>query len=151
MNGGVTYSEELAERVRDVLAERARDVVEIPMFGGLCFTLKGHMAVGIVDDDLMVRVGPDLYHDALTRPNVREMDFTGRAMKGMVYVGPGGWSDDAELDMWVRLGAAYADSLPPKPAKKPAKKKVRAKRAPTKKPAAKKTAATKKKTAAKKT
>ena len=93
------------------------------------------MAVGVVGDDLMVRVGPDLYHDALTRPHVREMDFTGRALKGMVYVGPDGWADDAELEMWVRLGAAHADSLPPKPKKKP---KPRTKPAATKKAPAKK-------------
>ena len=129
------YDEELADRVREVLSARER-LTERKMFGGIAFMVAGNMACGIVGDDLMVRVGPDLHHDALTRPHVREMDFTGRPSKGMVYVGPPGLADDDDLRLWVRLGVAYATSLPQKGTKKkaPAKKKVAAK----KKPAAKK-------------
>lgn len=62
----------------------------IRMFGGLCFTVYGNMAVGVTGDDLMVRLAPDEGEAALAQPGVRPMDFTGRPMKGFVYVGPEG-------------------------------------------------------------
>ncbi len=110
----MAYSEALAERVRESLVPRGDAVTEIKMFGGLCFTLQGNMCVGVVGDDLMVRVGPDDYDEALNRPHVREMDFTGRPMRGLVYVGPDGLADDDDLESWVRRGVSFASSLPPK-------------------------------------
>src|SRR5881396_159196 len=109
----MAYDERLASRVREVL-RGTRSVSEREMFGGLAFMVAGNMCCGVTGDDLMVRVGPDLYHDALVRPHTREMDFTGVSMKGMVYVSRDGVADDAELDLWVRLGVAYANSLPAK-------------------------------------
>ena len=145
----MAYDQKLAARVREAL-RRTRGVSEREMFGGLAFMVAGNMCCGVMGDDLMVRVGPDLHHDALVRPYTREMDFTGVSMKGMVYVGRDGVADDSELDLWVRLGVAYANSLPPKKVAKarkkkaPAKKKAAKKKAPAKKKAAKKKAAKKK-------
>lgn len=85
------------------------------MFGGVCFTLKGNMACGVVSTDLMVRVGPDKYDDALRRPHVRRMDFTGRPMKGYVFVGAAGTRSDSSLKYWTQLAIAYVETLPPKP------------------------------------
>jgi TfoX/Sxy family transcriptional regulator of competence genes len=93
--------EQLVARVRAVL-KRTRGTAERRMFGGVCFTLKGNMACGVVSTDLMVRVGPDKYDDALKRPHVREMDFTGRAMKGYVFVGAAGTKSDASLKYWIK-------------------------------------------------
>src|SRR5262245_2784345 len=77
------YNEVLAQRVRTALA--AHDTVdEKKMFGGLTFMLNGHMCCGIVRDELMVRVGPDQFPDAIVQPHAREMDFTGRPMRGMI-------------------------------------------------------------------
>jgi hypothetical protein len=84
------------------------------MFGGLCFMVGGNMCVGIVGDDLMVRVGPDGWEEALSRPHAREMDFTGKSMRGMVYVAPEGLSEDDDLRKWVDRGLDYASSLPAK-------------------------------------
>jgi hypothetical protein len=84
------------------------------MFGGLCFLVSGNMCCGIVGDELMVRVGPGAYSECLARPHAREMDFTGRAMKGMVYVGTAGFESDADLDAWLERGLAFAESLPAK-------------------------------------
>src|SRR6266852_2671336 len=81
------YSEALANRIREALA-RERGVDEIKMMGGLCFMIGGHMALGIVGTELMIRVGPDGYERALARVHAREMDFTGRSMKGFVFVEP---------------------------------------------------------------
>lgn len=84
------------------------------MFGGLCFLLSGNMSFGIVGSELMVRVGPDAYPEALTLPHARVMDFTGRSMRGMVFVSEDGISEDEELEKWLERGMAFAGSLPPK-------------------------------------
>ena len=109
----MAYDEGLAERVRAVLAIRG-DHRERKMFGGLAFMADGNMACGVVGDTLMVRVGPDAYADALAQPGAREMDFTGKAMKGMVYVDADGVAEDDALGAWVDRGLTYARSLPPK-------------------------------------
>jgi TfoX/Sxy family transcriptional regulator of competence genes len=121
----LTYDEGLAERLRDVLADEP-DLSEIKMFGGLCFTIRGNMLCGIVHDDLMLRVGPDAHEDALSQPHTRPMDFAHRPMVGMIYVGPEGCVEDADLKRWTELALQFAGSLPAKQPKaskpKPAKK-----------------------------
>ena len=109
----MAYDEGLAERVREVLTS-IDGVSERKMFGGLCFMLNGNMTCGILGDELMVRVGPEVYEVALELPHAREMDFTGRSMRGMVYVSADGFSEDLELREWVGRGTAFAGSLPPK-------------------------------------
>ncbi len=89
-------------------------VTERQMFGGLAFLLGGHMFCGIVNDTLMARLGPGVA-EALARPHVRPMDFTGRPMKGMVFIEPAGLRGEA-LREWVIAAAAFARTLPPKPA-----------------------------------
>jgi len=84
------------------------------MFGGLCFMTNGNMCVGVVGDELMVRVGAERWNESLTMPFAREMDFTGRSMRGMVYVSPDGLDEDTRLYRWLEMGLAYASSLPPK-------------------------------------
>ena len=107
------YDEGLAERIRDVL-DAVPGVVERKMFGGLAFMVRGNMACGVVGDELMVRVGPEGYEKALKRPHAREMDFTGRPLRGMIYVGAGGLSADEDLTAWIARGAEFAKSLPAK-------------------------------------
>ena len=109
----MAYDENLAERIR--VALRGRDgVTERKMFGGIAFMIGGNMAVGVIRDDLMVRIGPDAHEAALAQPHVRVMDFGHRPMKGMIYVGPEGVATDPELARWVDAGADFAASLPPK-------------------------------------
>ncbi len=84
------------------------------MFGGLCFLLDGNMSFGVVRSELMVRVGPDAYPEALALPHAREMDFTGRSMRGMVFVSEDGISEDEDLEDWLERGLTFAGSLPPK-------------------------------------
>jgi len=109
----MAFDEGLAERLRECTAARM-DVQEKRMFGGLCFMVRNHMCVGIVDDTLMARVGPDQYEDCLRLPHAREMDFTGRAMKGMVYVAPEGIENDDELAAWIQRAIDFVTTLPPK-------------------------------------
>jgi TfoX/Sxy family transcriptional regulator of competence genes len=116
----VTYDEGLADRVRAVLPAGGT-VTERQMFGGLAFMLDGHMFCGIVKDSLMVRLGPAGAQLALDQPHVRPMDFTGRPMKGMIFVGPAGLTGPA-LRHWVDAAADYALGLPAKPATPAARK-----------------------------
>lgn len=108
----MAYDETLADRVRDVLDEED-GVTERKMFGGLAFIVRGHMACGIVGDDLMLRLGADAAEQALERPQVRPMDFTGRPMAGMVFVGAEGLRG-AALRRWVDKAVGFVESLPPK-------------------------------------
>lgn len=109
----MAYDEGLAHRVREALCHR-EDVLEKKMFGGLAFMVSGHMCCGVVDQTLMARVGPDQYEQVLSRPHARAMDFTGRPMKGFLYVSQEGLELDEQLERWVRLCEAFVDSLPPK-------------------------------------
>ena len=109
----MAYDEGLAERLRDEFAERY-DVIEKKMFGGLAFMVSGQMCCGIIKDTLMARVGPDQYLKSLAKKHVSEMDFTGKAMKGLVYIAPEGIESDKELKYWVELSLAFIKTLPPK-------------------------------------
>jgi TfoX/Sxy family transcriptional regulator of competence genes len=108
----MAYDENLADRVRTILVPEP-GYSERKMFGGLCFMLDGNMVCGIVRDDLMLRLSHELADDALRRPHVRPMDFTGRPMPSMVYVAPEGLRGRA-LRRWVEQAAAHARTLPPK-------------------------------------
>jgi TfoX/Sxy family transcriptional regulator of competence genes len=122
----MAYDEGLAERIRGVLQDR-QDVTEKKMFGGVAFLLQGKMFVGIVKDDLMVRVGPARHEESLAKAHVRPMDFAGRPMAGYVYVAPEGTAEDRDLEFWVGMAAAFVSALPPKKEKKasPRRKKPR--------------------------
>jgi len=109
----VAYDESLADRVRDALSARA-DLSERKMFGGIAFMVGGNMAVGVIEDDLMVRLDPADAEQALTEPHTRPMDFTGKPMRGMLFVDSEGMASDEDLAGWVDAGADFAASLPPK-------------------------------------
>jgi TfoX/Sxy family transcriptional regulator of competence genes len=108
----MSYDENLATRLRELLAERD-DVVEKKMFGGLCFMVNGAMCCGLTRSDFMVRVGADHYGEALAQPHARPMDFTGRPLKGMVYVAPEGLRTKAALSRWVRRGIEFVSAPGP--------------------------------------
>jgi TfoX/Sxy family transcriptional regulator of competence genes len=109
----MAYSEDLAVRVRRALAIRA-DVTERMMFGGLAFMLRGNMCCGVSGDMLMLRLGKEGAADALKEPHVKPMDFTGKVLKSMVYVGPEGVATLEGLIRWVNRGADFAATLSPK-------------------------------------
>lgn len=113
----MTYSDGLASRIRAVLSRHRGKTGEQQMFGGICFTLNGHMVCGVVRDELMVRVGPDAYQKSLRRAHARPMDFTGRPLVGFVYVDAIGLKSSASLKSWIGAGVAHVRTLPPKSAR----------------------------------
>ena len=126
----MAYDEQLADRGRNALSPRKglrpetlpeglrpeapEGLMEKKVFGGLSFMLRGNMCCGVIGEDLVVRVGPDQHEQLLAEPHARPMDFTGRSMKGFVYVGPGGYRSDEALARWVKRGVDFALSLPSK-------------------------------------
>jgi len=109
----MAYNESLVARLHELLDDET-DIVEKKMFGGVAFLAAGNMSVGVVKDDLAVRVGPAAEAKALEDPAARPMDFTGRPMKGWLYVSAEGWDDDESLRQWVDRGLSFARSLPSK-------------------------------------
>ena len=109
----MSFDEGLAERIREAL-QAHQYITEKKMFGGLAFMSRGYMFVGILGEVLMARVGPEGYERALSRKHVRVMDFTGKPMKGYVFVDPPGFEDDAALSGWVEACHRFVQSLPPK-------------------------------------
>lgn len=117
----MAYDDQLAERVRRFLAENATSVEEKKMMGGLCFLVRGKMCVGIEKRRLMVRIDPEIYESALTRKGCVPMDFTGRPMRGFVFVEPEGTRSGRDLHSWISLALEF------NPRAKASKKKRRAK------------------------
>ena len=121
----MAFDEGLAERIRGVLEDHRVSFSEIRMFGGLAFMVRGHMTVGILKDDLMVRIGPESHAQVLAEPQVRVMTFTGRPMKGIVLVSAEGTDREADLERWIERALAFTGSLP---AKEPSPAPLRRKR-----------------------
>ena len=103
----MAYDQLLEQRVRLFFdAKRIKHEAK-RMMGGLCFMMKGKTCVGVEKHRLMARIGPDAYEDALTRKGCRPMDFTGRPMRGFVFVEPEGLVSEKELAFWLELALAY--------------------------------------------
>ena len=73
--------------------------------------INGHMCCGIVGNELMVRVGPEQHAEALAQPHARLMDFTGKPMKGYVFVDPPGYEEDRDLKRWVEESLKFVGTL----------------------------------------
>ena len=101
----MAYDEKLAQRIR--LSLPRRNVEEKKMMGGLTFMVNGKMCVGVLKDDLMARIDPDVYESALRKKGCREMNFTGKPMRGFVFVGPSGTSDKKDLKYWLDLSLDF--------------------------------------------
>ena len=105
----MAYEEKLAQRIGSILQSRP-EVSNKKMFGGLCFLLSGNMLCGINEDKLMARVGPENYDHALKQKYATQMDFTGKPMKGMIYVLPEGVKTKDSLTKWID----FVSTLPKK-------------------------------------
>lgn len=102
----------LVDRIRSLLSPRT-EVDTRRMFGGHCFLFRGHMVCGVTKDGtLMVRVGPEAYEKMLKAPGARPMDFTGRPMRGFVYVDASAIATARGLRTWVERGLRFAETLP---------------------------------------
>lgn len=119
------YDEILTERIRKFFHGKRVKFEEKKMFGGVCFLVKDKMCVGVQEDRLMARIDPGIYDEALTRKGCREMVFTGKPMKGFVYVEPEGLAGEKNLNAWVQLALDFNPKAKSSKKKKTAPKKTK--------------------------
>lgn len=98
----MAFDEKLADRIREAIAGMP-DVEEKFMFGGVCFMVNGKMCIGVVKDEMMCRIDPVMEETALEKEGCRPMDFTGRPMKGYVYVSEEGMKKKKDFEYWIKL------------------------------------------------
>ncbi len=98
----MAYSEKLADRVREAIGEQ-KSIEEKAMFGGLCFMVNDKMCIGVNADEIMCRIDPAREDEAMKRNGARPMDFTGRPMKGYVFVHEDSIKKKSDLQYWVDL------------------------------------------------
>jgi hypothetical protein len=103
----MAYDVFLADRVKTLFARKSVAFEEKKMMGGLCFMVRDKMCMGIVKNLLMARIDPEIQEEVLTRPGCRGMDFTGRPMKGFLFVEPDGIDRESDLEYWVDLCLEY--------------------------------------------
>jgi TfoX/Sxy family transcriptional regulator of competence genes len=109
----MAYDEGLAAKVIEIIIEQG-DLEERKMFGGIAFMVRGYMCCGVLNDDLVLRLGEDGAKKALGQPHVRPMDFTGRPMKAYVYVDKEGVGTESKLRKRVEAALDFVMALPPK-------------------------------------
>jgi TfoX/Sxy family transcriptional regulator of competence genes len=122
----MAYNEKLANMTRELIALKEKNVEEKAMFGGLCFMVNDKMTVGIEKEKLMVRLDPSKYEEAMEKEGCTPMDFTGRVMKGFVFVDASVLNTKKKLEYWINLALEYnkiaksskKKTAPAKPAKK---------------------------------
>ena len=104
------FDEALAQRVRGILANEG-NFTEKKMFGGLAFMLGDKMCCGVLEDMLVARIGPERGQMAMKKPHVKAMDFTGRPLKGYVYVTAPAIKKDTALKKWLEEAIAFVTTL----------------------------------------
>ena len=114
----MAFDEKLASRVRELISSQDKKTEEKKMFGGLCFMVDDKMCIGVEAQRLMVRIDPGKYEEAMTKEGCKPMDFTGKVMKGFVFVDAASVTTKAKLEYWVNLALAYNKIAKPSRKKK---------------------------------
>jgi TfoX/Sxy family transcriptional regulator of competence genes len=114
----MAYNEKLADRTREIIAVTQKNIEEKKMFGGLCFMVNDKMCVGVEKERLMVRLNPELFDEVIEKEGCTPMDFTGKIMKGFVFVREDVVTTKKKLEYWVNLALDYNKIA--KSSKKPA-------------------------------
>lgn len=102
----MAFNEALSNRIREALV-KVPNVTEKLMFGGICYMVNDKMCIGVANDEMMCRIGEEAYEAALERPGCREMMFTGRPMKGYVFVADEGMKTSKDFQYWIDLCLAF--------------------------------------------
>ncbi len=102
----MAYDIVLSDRVREALAHLPI-VEEKLMFGGICYMVDGTMCVGVLRDEMMCRIDPAIYEEALEKEGCREMNHSGKSMKGFVFVNEAGLKTKKQFDYWIQLCLSF--------------------------------------------
>jgi TfoX/Sxy family transcriptional regulator of competence genes len=115
----MAYNEKLADRIREIITVTHKKVEEKKMFAGLCFMVNDKMCIGVHIDKIMVRLDPAIYDTVIEKKGCEPMNFTGKVMKGFVFVNDDVLKTKAQLNYWVQLGLSFNKIA--KSSKKPVK------------------------------
>jgi TfoX/Sxy family transcriptional regulator of competence genes len=115
----MAYDERIADRIREMLVDQP-EIEEKQMMGGVAFMVNNKMCVGVIKDEMMARIDPDMYEEALEKPGCRPMDFTHKPMKGWVFISQEGIDNVKVLEYWIGLALAFNKIA--KPSKSKARK-----------------------------
>jgi TfoX/Sxy family transcriptional regulator of competence genes len=116
----MAYNEKLADRTREIISLTHKNIEEKKMFGGLCFMVNDKMCVGVEQERLMVRIDPAKFDEVMEKEGCKPMDFTGKVMKGFVFVDADVLNTKKKLEYWIRLALEYNKIA--KASKKPARR-----------------------------
>ena len=119
----MAYNEKLADMARELISQSHKNVEEKAMFGGLCFMVNDKMCVGVEKVRLMVRLDPEKYDEVIEKDGCRPMDFTGKVMKGFVFVDADALNTKKKLEYWIKLALDYNKIAKASKKKSPKKKK----------------------------
>src|SRR6478735_11503046 len=103
----MSYNESLANRTREIISLTHKNVEEKKMFGGLCFMVNDKMCVGVEQERLMVRLDPEKYEEVMQKEGCEPMNFTGKVMKGYVFVDIAALNTKKKLEYWLNLALQY--------------------------------------------
>ncbi len=103
----MAYNVKLADMTRELISQTHKNVVEKAMFGGLCFMVNEKMCVGVEKERLMVRLDPAKYDEVMEKEGCKPMDFTGKVMKGYVFVDADALTTKKKLEYWIKLALEY--------------------------------------------
>ena len=119
----MAYNEKLADMTRELISQTHKNVEEKAMFGGLCFMVNDKMCVGVNKGRIMVRFDPAKSEEVMEKEGARPMEFTGRTMKGFVYVDENVLTTKKKLEYWIELALEYNKIAKASKKKSPMKKK----------------------------
>ena len=103
----MSFNEKLADRTREIISLTHKNVEEKRMFGGLCFMVNDKMCIGVEKERLMVRIDPLKYDEVMEKEGCQPMDFTGKIMKGFVFVDIDAITTKKKLEYWVKLALEF--------------------------------------------
>ena len=103
----MAYDEKMVDKIREIISQTYTDIEEKKMFGGLCFMVNGKMFMGVRTERLMVRLDPALYEEVMEKEGCHPMNFTGRSIKGFVYVDIDAVTTQKKLSYWIGLALTY--------------------------------------------
>lgn len=103
----MAYDEHLADRIRQILKSKKVAFYDKKMMGGLIFMVNEQMCCGIHIDKkigdslLMAKIGTIEYEKEIDKDICLPMDFTGRPMKGYIFITPNGFDMESDLEYWI--------------------------------------------------
>jgi TfoX/Sxy family transcriptional regulator of competence genes len=103
----VTFNEKIADRIREIISLTHKNVEEKKMFAGLCFMVNDKMCVGVHEDKIMVRLDPKIFDTIVEKEGCTPMNFTGKVMKGFIFVSEDVLKTNRQLEYWMKLALEF--------------------------------------------